>query len=55
VKHNLIQLPAQPKLSGTTAPSRLGHPHHKVFTITLGVRLLCTSDQPNAHTTYNTH
>jgi len=36
VKQNFMQFPfpAQPKLSGTTAPSRLGHAHHQVFTIT---------------------
>jgi len=60
VKQNFIQFPAQPKLSGTTAPSRLGHPHHQVFTITcrntaFGVGLLCTSDQPNTQTTHSTH
>ena len=60
VKQNFIQFPEQPKLSGTTAPSRVGHPHHQVSMITLrntafGVGLLCTSDQPNTQTTHSTH
>ena len=56
VKQNFIQFLAQPKLSDTTAPSRLGHPHHQVFTITprntaFGVGLLCTSAQHTDNTT----